>query len=177
MVMDKRDLTYEELQRQRDLALEELRRAGLPPILNYSVNRHPNFGSIVWTGKAKGNGQVSIGMWRLTNRSFTVSLAYGFQVVADRDLRLLGAGHGEALAIKSPDGSERYYPWGSGTVDVDRLLMPAQALIDFGTSKAKNRAQYFHYPDLMWFDPYPTNEVMDRATLLAEIERRLRPLE
>ena len=168
--MDERDVTY-----------EELKRAGLPPILNYSCDRHPNIGSIVWADDAKGRGQVgqvSIGMWRIANPGFTVSLAYGFQVVAEgSDLRLLGAGHGTALTIKSPDGSERYYPWSCGSVGVDGLLMPAQALIDFGTSKAKNRAQYFHYPDLMWFDPYPTNEVMEKDALLTEIERRLRKVQ
>jgi hypothetical protein len=51
--------------------------------------------------------------------------------------------------------------------------MPNQALIDFGTIKAKNKSQYFHYPDLKWFNPYPTNEVMPRETLLAEIQQRL----
>ena len=164
--MDERDLTY-----------EELRRAGLPPILNYSCDRHPNIGSTVWASKVKGRGQVLIGMWRIANPGFTVSLAYGFQVVADCDLRLLGAGHGTALAIKSPDGSERYYPWSCGSVGVDGLLMPAQALMDFGTSEVKNKSKYFHYPDLMWFDPYPQNEVMEKDVLLAEIERRLRSVQ
>jgi hypothetical protein len=157
----------------RDYIYEKLERVGLPPIFNYAYDHHPNFGSVVWVDQAKGRGEFMIGEWRIANPDFTVSLAYGFQCVADANLKLLGAGHGTALAIKSPDGSERYYPWGSGGVGLDKFLMPNQALIDFGTIKAKNKSQYFHYPDLKWFNPYPTNEVMPRETLLAEIQQRL----
>lgn len=162
---------------ERDLIYEELKRAGLPPILNYSSDRHPNIGSIVWADDAVGFGEVSIGTWRIANPSFTVSLAYGFYVLVDTAGQIKGAGHGTALAIK-PLGwqPERIYRWSCGDVGVDRIGMPKQALIDFG-SKAKNRAQYFHYPDLMWFDPYPTNEVMEKDALLAEIERRLRSVQ
>jgi len=164
-MMDERDLTY-----------EELKRAGLPPILNYSSDHHPNIGSIVWADDAKGFGEVSIGMWRIANPSFNVSLAYGFCVAVDTARRVKGAGHGTVLAIKPLGGQpERFYRWSCGNVGADTIGMPKQALIDFG--KAKNRAQYFHYPDLMWFDPYPQNEVMDRAKLLAEIERRLRKVQ
>jgi len=158
----------------RDLIYEELKRAGLPPILNYSSDRHPNIGSIVRADAAIGFGEISIGTWRIANPSFTVSLVYGFYVVVDTARRIKGAGHGTALAIKPPNEQpERFYRWSCGNVGVDQIGMPKQALIDFGLNKVENRAQYFHYPDLMWFNPYP-NEVMEKDALLAEIERRLR---
>lgn len=158
---------------RRDYIYEKLERVGLPPIFNYSCDRHFNFGSVVWVEKGTGKGDITIGEWRVANPDFTVSLAYGFQCVADANLKLLGAGHGTTLAVKSPDGSERYYPWSNGGVGVDTLLMPNQALIDLGTIKVKNNSQYFHYSDLMWFNPYPTNEMMSREALLAEIQQRL----
>lgn len=157
---------------RRDYIYEKLERVGLPPIFNYAYDHHFNFSSVVWVEKATGKGDITIGEWRVANPDFTVLLAYGFYCVADaKNLKLLGAGHGTALAIKSSNGFHRYYPWSSGGVGVDTLLMPNQALIDVGTIKVKNKSQYFHYPDLMWFNPYPTNELISREALLAEIQQ------
>lgn len=153
---------------------EELKKAGLRPILNYSCDRHPNIGSIVWAGEIKETGEIPIGIWRLINPKFTFSLAYGFYVTADTNLKIQGAGHGTMLSIKSPDGRSRIYWFGCGSVGVDQILIPKQALIDFAVKGKKNKSRYFHYPDLKWFDPYPKNEVMNRIELLTQIEQRLR---
>ncbi|MEG4427090.1 MULTISPECIES: hypothetical protein [unclassified Microcoleus] len=155
------------------IVYEVLQRVGLPPIFYYSQDNLPNLGSMVWVERTNGSGNITIGEWRILNQDYNISLAYGFQCVADVNLKLLGAGHGKALAVKHPNGSERYYPWGPGNVQVDTLLMPTQILIDCGQIQTKNKSQYFHYRDLMWFNPYPTNEVIPRELLLEKIQQRL----
>jgi hypothetical protein len=160
----------------RDLIYPKLKNAGLEPIFNYAYDPHHNVGSIVWVDRAKGHGSVLVGAWRIANPTFTVSLGYGFYAVADSSRRLKGGGHGTFLVIKPPEGLERCYDWGCGNVQVDQIQMPKQALIDFGFIQIENKAQYFRYPDLKWFErgfDFRKTEVMERETLLAEIQRRI----
>lgn len=158
-----------------DYIYGRLKDAGLEPIFNYFSDPHPNCGTVVRTNEAtrQGNSNIRIGDWRVDNPLFTVSLAYGVSCSADGNLKLLGGGHGTMLHFSSLDFS-RFYWWNCGNVNLDQLLMPNRILLDILLKSENKRCCYIHYPDLKWFDPYPTNPLFpSREALLEEGQARL----
>lgn len=146
------------------------------PLLNYGDENLENIGTIGFLDKFDYTpSKNSIGHWRDTHPGIEVSLVYGVAFTHYPQERSLGLGHGELLQIKSPSLT-RWYKHVAGNVDVDRLAMPMQVILDWD-EVVRPMPRQLRWADLKWFEPsyssYPRVENFSREELGEEIKRRL----